>query len=533
MKYLGQVRMSHVPNHQTLSTSLVRTRAMRIACTGAMLGMSFLPLSGWSAPLAWLAFVPLLQTWNEAKQGYVVLLDAYLAVLAAYLVAFSWVLNHHFAITALASLGGLLFIPLFTAVPFAVSSWFRRRYGYLIGGTALVAFVLAAEWALSHGPLAFPWTLLGHTQAALFPFNQWAAWFGVPGLSCWVLLLNGAAHGVLSAERRMTALFAASFFMALIGTVGLLGSWQRTYPPEATAFTSALIVQPALPASEWADTDDTARVGRLLHDTRAAVDTAQRPPDLVIWPETALPPSATQPNIHTSVYTWTNRVNVPVLTGAIREAESLAGSRRLYYNSALLVQPDTGNVLYDKMKLVPFAERVPLVDTFPPLRTLAVPAGGVAGYVAGDAPRVLIGSSFALGPLICFESTFGTLTRQYVRAFSRLDFFVALSQDGWWGQTPGYRQHLAITRLRAIETSRAVVVSTVSGISALIGADGAIVQATDWMDRTVELMRIPHHTGTTVYAQYGAWIDRAPLVVTVLFVMLWLVAPIGSPSVLR
>ena len=95
------------------------------------------------------------------------LAEAYASLGIACGIAFYWVLLHEISSAALASLGGLILFPFLLALPFAASIPFRKRWGLGPGFATLVAFYLAVEWGISHGPLAFPWPLLGHTQATL------------------------------------------------------------------------------------------------------------------------------------------------------------------------------------------------------------------------------------------------------------------------------------------------------------------------------------------------------------------------------
>jgi apolipoprotein N-acyltransferase len=84
-----------------------------------------------------------------------------------------------------------------------------------------------------------------------------------------------------------------------------------------------------------------------------------------------------------------------------------------------------------------------------------------------------------------------------------VSYFVVLAQDGWWGNTAGYEQHFAITRLRAIETGRAVVQVTVTGTTGTILPNGTSVDETEWMDRTVRAYEVPVYRGTTPYTRFG------------------------------
>lgn len=454
------------------------------------------------------------------------LLEGYLALLTACLVAFHWVLFHTYWVPALAALGGLLTIPLVLALPFAASVLVRVRQGSFAGFVALTAFYLTVELALSRGSLAFPWPLLGHTHARFFLFNQMAALAGVPGLTLWILSLNGLVWALIQTRTARCRLLIALFILPLLAAPAAYGMWRLQHLPSPHDATSALLVQPARPAPAWAVVDDQSRIDTLLALSKTALDTASSgPPELVIWPETALPPAPRSSAQYAQLQRWTTRRGVALLTGAIRPASS-PSDRRLFYNSAVLMRPGDSLQIYDKNYLVPFAERVPLADRFPWLHTLAVPAGGVAGYRPGSDQPLLRGDDFALGALICFESAFGHHARNYVHSDDRLhpaDFLVVLSQDGWWGRSLGYRQHLAFTQLRAIETQRAVVSVTATGTTALIRPSGQIALDIPWMKRTAERVAIPHYRGSTFYSRHGDGLSGGALALSLL-VLGWLLA---------
>lgn len=483
--------------------------------SGVALGFSFPPFP--SYVLGWIALVPLLLRWMCADSARRFYLEAFGTWGIAALISFSWPLLHPKPVTALASLGGMITLCLIAAIPLGAAVPIRRKFGLLPGLAAFVAFTLAVEWGLQHGPLAFPWMLIGHTQAAAVPFNQMAAVGGTAALSLWVLLLNCFALLLVIRIRRRLMIGLLAF---LIGAPALYGTLRLNTPPEPHAATPALLVQPGLPPDQWADVHDEHRVDRLMALSDSALahrpDTAEAP--LVIWPETALPPHLAPPfpNRSDRIQRWTNRQNVALLTGAIRRTEAPADSA-IFYNSAVLFQPNQPPQMYDKNRLVPFAERVPFVDALSAVRHLAVPAGGVAGYTVGTEQPLLIGPGFAAGALICFESTFPAMGRRY--AHQSADFLVTLAQDGWWGRSLGYRQHFAFTRLRAIETGRAVATVTVTGITGVIRPTGQSVQQTGWMDRTARWTALPHYRASTAFTRWGDVVSVLALGATGLFVL--------------
>lgn len=490
-----------------------------IGLGGVALGLSFPPYP--LAPLAWVALVPLLVRWTAVSSPGQMLGEAYAGFLVASVIAFHWVLLHEIRSAAVASAGGLVLFPFLLALPFAASLPIRKRWGPGPGFAALLVLHLTVEWGLRHGPLAFPWFLLSNTQALMDPFRQIADLSGPAMLSAWLLGLNGCVLGAAVAgrwTRRAGALVAASL---LIGGAALYGTYRLEAPRSYDHRTEALLVQPALAPEAWSNTTDVARVDTLLRRTETALD--QRPRDrvaLVVWPETALPPfpnAAAQDALYDRLQQWVAQYDVALLTGAIEPASILAGGARTYHNAALLVRADTVQH-YRKNYLVPFAEHVPFSEYVPALRAFNVPAGGVAGYERSAQQPSLDAPEFRLGALICLESVFSHHIRAYVdpsRTNPSIDFLVTVAQNGWWGPSTGYRQHLALSQLRAIAVRRAMAFVTVSGGTALIDAQGQRHAYATWMEPVARRVAIPHATAWSLYVQYGDWVSLLSLLASI------------------
>lgn len=505
------ISSSPCPTRPFSGASIPVPRWLLIGLSGAALGLSFPPYP--LAPLAWVALVPLLLRWTTVSSAGQMLGEAYVSLLAASVIAFHWVLLHDIRSAAVASAGGLIWFPFLLALPFAASLLFRKRWGLGPGFAVLLVFYLTMEWGLRHGPLALPWFLLSNTQALLDPFRQIADLSGPAILSAWLLTVNGCVLGAVIAgpwPRRVAALAAAGL---LVGGAALYGTHRLNEPAPSNRRTEALLIQPALPPGAWSNTAHTARVDTLLRHTENALHgTLPHGVALVVWPETALPPSPNklaQDALYERLQRWVARNNVTLLTGAIEPASTLAGGAKTYHNAALLIRTDTVQH-YRKNYLVPFAEHVPFSEYVPALRAFNVPAGGVAGYERSSQQLPLRAPSFRLGALICLESVFAHHLRTYVSARSTsepVDFLVTVAQNGWWGPTAGYRQHLAFSQLRAIAVRRAMAFVAVSGGTALIGAQGQRHAYATWMQPATRRVAIPHGTEQSVYVHYGDWIS--------------------------
>ncbi|MFW5773350.1 MAG: apolipoprotein N-acyltransferase [Tangfeifania sp.] len=120
-------------------------------------------------------------------------------------------------------------------------------------------------------------------------------------------------------------------------------------------------------------------------------------------------------------------------------------------------------------------------------------------------------------PVICYESVFGEYLTDYVKKGA--EFIVIITNDGWWRNTPGYKQHLSFARLRAIETRRSIARSANTGISAFINQRGDLVQTTQWWSETAIKDSVKLNDKITFYVRYGDYIARVSVFVSVLLIL--------------
>ena len=210
---------------------------------------------------------------------------------------------------------------------------------------------------------------------------------------------------------------------------------------------------------------------------------------LIVWPQGALPYMGTQERERETLgrlAQWCALRNVALLTGATTRTPGEDGDAdRLDATSALLVGSGGPVLRHDQMRRVPVADApTALGDT----RTL-FPVGGAR-----------------VAPLLGFESLFGDHARQY--AADGADLFVVLARSEPWGRSSGLTQHLHLTRLRAIETRRSVVVAAAGGVSAVVQPSGQIDEVAGWMEQGLVPLDIPTYRVQTVYMRYGDWVGQ-------------------------
>jgi apolipoprotein N-acyltransferase len=207
---------------------------------------------------------------------------------------------------------------------------------------------------------------------------------------------------------------------------------------------------------------------------------AARTPDVVVWPEGAIPIAA---NDYLAAGTWTRAA----ITGALKPGQTLlVGAYResgpplapIYYNTLLALRAEPGGLrltgLYDKFRLVPFGEYLPLARFLKPIGIAKLVQVG-DGFTSGPPPRPidLVGAP-RVQPLICYESLFPGFTFEGAHGVGRPAWIVNVSDDAWFGRTYGPLQHLNLASYRAIEEGLPIVRATPTGVSAMIDAYGRV-----------------------------------------------------------
>jgi apolipoprotein N-acyltransferase len=157
-----------------------------------------------------------------------------------------------------------------------------------------------------------------------------------------------------------------------------------------------------------------------------------------------------------------------------------------------------------KSKLVPGVELVPFSAYLPFLSALAIENGGTSGTLGIEKqPKILSVDQVKLAPIICYESIYGDFVRQQVQKGAQL--LCIITNDGWWGNTPGYQQHFSFARLRAIETRRWVLRSANTGTSGSIDPRGKIIKKTAYWTKASFAQTVTLRSDQTFYTKYGDW----------------------------
>ena len=176
--------------------------------------------------------------------------------------------------------------------------------------------------------------------------------------------------------------------------------------------------------------------------------------------------------------------------------------------------------LYHKSKLVPGVEKMPYPKIFGFLEKLTINLGGTSGSLGEqkEASVFKVNDSLTIAPIICYESVFGEYLGNFVNKGA--DLMVIMTNDGWWGTSNGYKQHVNYAVLRAIELRKFIVRAANTGISCFIDPSGQIIQQTPFWVSTSSKHKLQITKQQTFYAKNGDFIGRIGLFASVIFIFL-------------
>ncbi|MBN2906410.1 MAG: apolipoprotein N-acyltransferase [Rhodobacteraceae bacterium] len=390
-----------------------------------------------------------------------------------------------FALIGLA--GGLA---LFWGLAGAFAGWAGQgaRSRALAFAVALAAVELARGYLLT----GFAWALPGHIWIGA-PQMQLGALIGANGLTLMTTLLAALPIVLAPGRGPLRALGLAGAAVVVTGA-GLWGALRLAVPmPVDPVAPHIRLIQPnAAQHLKWRADMVPVFWNRQLDLTAAPSDPA---PDLIIWPETAVPYLLERAGGALSVIA-AEAGGIPVILGIQRRE----GPRT--YNSLAVIGPG-GQIrqVYDKHHLVPFGEYIPFAPLLGRLGISGLAAGDIYGYAAGPGPQLLdLGTRLGLAlPLICYEAVFP----QDLRTAERPRWLVQITNDAWFGARSGPFQHLALARMRAVEQGLPLLRAANTGVSAVIDARGRITASLPLNTAGQLTAPLPPALAQTPYARWG------------------------------
>ncbi len=456
-----------------------------------------------------------------------------------YLAFFIWNLTKTWWVYKATAVGGIFAVvvnSLLMATTFWLFHFVRKRLPDRMAIPFFVFIWLAFEKFHLNWDFSWPWLNLGNAFSEYTSWVQWYEYTGYFGGGLWILIVNAWVYKTWSAFKKNknsnTLKFSLFKVTAFILLPILFSLYIKKHYVEKEATAKIIIIQPNLdPWKEKFKYNNTELVQNFL---ALANDSA----DLVIAPETAI---SQYTEIETFVYSrpyqlmknFAKQRHMAVLTGVdfihwydkneknIPQTANKTKRGRWYdmYNSAILVSENDSLQFYHKSKLVVGAEYTPFQQILVPLigdwvtRTIGVSMGSNVSQKERAVFHVP-GTPIKVAPIICYESIYGEYVTQYVKKGANL--LAVITNDGWWGNTEGHRQHVSMARLRAIENRRDVVQSANTGISAYINQKGAVEKDLPYDKRGSLTVIVRLNEQQTFYTRHGDYIARVAIFMAVL-----------------
>lgn len=485
--------------------------------------------------LAWGALVPLLMVLARQKPlaGFV---TAYISGMVFFLGVFSWILNvsgysllHHFILDLYLSLYFGIFGWLFALIA-------NRK------GTAMALLSAPAIWCLLEYArcnlsfLALPMSIIAHSQYTFAPILQLASLTGVYGISFLVVAVNAGIAAVIlrwaplrtnvpktsvSIISNRHTVIVSGLALALFVIVFFYGRGVLSTPLQGDRIDVSIVQANIAQNQKWNPRFRKAILQTYADLTHAA---ASSNPALIIWPEAATPGSILgNRRLYKSVRQIATAAGSYLLLGSAQQRKNRPPGRKIwqYYNSAFLFPPETGSTYqrYDKIRLMPFGEYLPLSGILP-WSLVNIKERGA--FHRGDSFTIFETADFRLGTTICWENLFPDLTRRFV--LEGAQFIVNITNIAHFGKSSVPYQVASMNVFRAVENRVFVVRCTNTGVSCFIDPYGRIIsrvmdgKGQDVFVRGVlaESVQLIHER--TLYTRYGDWfVGLCAIIILIVF----------------
>jgi apolipoprotein N-acyltransferase len=362
---------------------------------------------------------------------------------------------------------------------------------------------------------------------------QWYEYTGILGGSAWILLLNVLFFKLIFdfGSPKMIQILAV-----LLVPIGFSALRYYQVKPKKNAEHKILVVQPNIdPYEKFNSGGELAQVDSFI---ALAEKNLQANTELVVLPETAIVEYLDEDEINNeeSIRLLMRFIHkhpgVKILTGAstyrfFKKGEKLSETARkaqdgnFYdsYNTAILIGPQGVETIYHKAKFVPGVEKMPYPKLFGFLEYFSIDMGGISGSLGHD-DKVLYfetGTGLKIAPAICYESIYGEFLGHFMQKGANTIFIV--TNDGWWKDTDGYRQHMFYGTLRAIEHRCQIVRCANTGTSCFIDERGRISNKTKWWKAETFTTHVVPATKTTFYSRYGDLIGKLSSYIAIVFLL--------------
>lgn len=479
--------------------SFLRTPYLYQIVSGILLALSF-PNTGWGF-LAWFALIPLLASLDHAQNHSQALGFGLITGSVFFGFSMHW-------LTHVSTVGWLLLV-LMESVYMMVFAWLayvgmKSKKPVLFKVVWIALAWTVTEFLRSEMPVfGFGWNLLAYSQSPYVPIIQFANVFGAYGFGFLIVLVNvSLLYAWFRRKDRGIALGLVAVVVLILAGLISYGKMTLTKPVEPKEYLRVSVLQGNIPQSvKW---EVMAKEKILEIYEKLTQLAALEQPDLIVWPEASFPGYFNRDVQAERISRLAAEVQVPFLIGGLHWV-----SEHELYNSAYFLGKDGAlGQRYDKLRLVPFGEYIPLKFIFGWLTPVA-DALGISDFSAGTDSVVFrwAREDWPFGVLICFEDIFTDLARNLADHDAK--FLTVITNDAWFGKTSAPFQHLQASIFRAVENGVAVVRAANTGVSGFISHQGRVLatvkdaRGEETFVMAQETLDLPLVTERTLFRQGG------------------------------
>jgi len=451
---------------------------------------------------------------------------SYIAFFIWNIISTWWIYNSTFMGVAIA----LIFNSLFMAIVFFSFHISKRILGEKIGYLSLLIYWIAFEYLHLNWELSWPWLTLGNGFSNNISIIQWYEFTGVLGGSLWILILNISIYLILKQFLIFQSFFSIIkklitplifLLVPIIISLVIYYNYKEVSNP-----VNIVVLQPNIdPYNEkFGGMSAEEQINKLLKLAEPIIDTNT---NYIIGPETFFANALCENYLEqqTDIKILKNFIkkhslqNFVIGTSSYKiyspkdkipiSARKFDGDKSYYdsYNTAIQIDTSNKIQIYHKSQLVLGVEKMPYPKVLGFLEDLSIELGGTSGTLGTQNERTTFkscNSILKIAPVICYESIFGEYVTEYIKNGANLIFII--TNDGWWGNTAGYKQHLSFARLRAIENRRSIARSANTGISCFIDQRGNFLEKTSWWEPKAIKAKLNANNKLTFYTKYGDYI---------------------------
>jgi len=423
----------------------------------------------------------------------------------------------------------------------------------------LVSFMVAFEYLHLNWDLTWPWLTLGNVFANMPAMVQWYCITGTLGGTLWIILLNFMFSGLIGHIQQHNRKGIVRYVISVAATYAIpcgismgMFFYENSHLEHDTPIEAVIVQQNTDPWEEEYRLTNTQEIQRILDVAQPYINEKT---NLVITPESAIAHTIDMEALRkhtfmegdtrfegfalldsvTAVYPNLNFV-LGLSTVSISDhktspvaREYIPGQFMEFFNTAGFYNKNGLVSHYHKSRLVPGVEKMPFPKVFGFLENAIIELGGSNSSLGNDTEQRTFefevdGKPMRIGAAICYESVYGELVANFVK--NGANVLCVITNDSWWDDSPGHRQHFEMSRLRAIETRRYVLRAANGGFSGVISPTGSVLMRTKYDERTAIQTLVCAQTRETFYVKHGDYIARIAIVLTFAALLFCIVAAV-------